>query len=157
MILPYIQLALAFVFFGPLLVWRAMTYIPREHYCYVKFSNLRGSLWIGLISYVIPVVLLMFIYIRIIKFIRTQPNNQLLAAKHRQQRDLLVIRRIFINVGILFMAGVPAVTLMIVKLITGKEHPLSIRIAYTSVDLAIAALTVSMVATIPQLQNIVWK
>jgi archaellum biogenesis protein FlaJ (TadC family) len=72
--------------------------------------------------------------------------------KRRQQRDLLVIRRTFITVSLLFMLAFPGVILMIKRIMTSEEHPLIIRITYTFVGLFIAGLI-----CLPQLKNIVSK
>jgi hypothetical protein len=75
--------------------------------------------------------------------------------KHQQQRDLLVIRRVVINFSLLLTTGIPGIILMIVKIITGNEHPLSIRITATCIGLSIAVLSVSLVISTPQLKKIV--
>ncbi|CAF2889024.1 unnamed protein product [Rotaria sp. Silwood2] len=156
-ILPCIQLILSFILFYPLLLWHDVFYLPKEYYCYVKFSNLRGTCWILFNAYGIPVLVLSFIYIRITRFLRQQSNNQSLVAKRRQRRDLLITRRILITVGLLLVLGVPGVVLLIMRIIKGEEHPLSIRITYTFAALSITGLSISFILSIPQLKNIVLK
>jgi hypothetical protein len=80
------------------------------------------------------------VYIRIITYIRQQPNNQLLAVRRRQQRDLLIIRRI-----------------LTIRIIKGKLYPLCIRIASTFLVLSIAGLSISLIISMPQLKKIVFK
>jgi hypothetical protein len=156
-ILPFIQLILAFIIFYPLVVRRDIIYLPREYFCSFKFSNLRAGLWIFINAYGIPFVLLLLMYIRIMIHIRQQPNNQTMTVKRRQRRDLVLIRRILITVSLLLTVGIPGMILMARMFITGEEHPLSHRISEVPVGLSIAILSVALIFSVPQLKSIVIK
>ena len=56
--------------------------------------------WFLLIDYGFPISLLLIMYLRITIFLHQGSNKQITAIKQRQERDLIVIRRIFIVVGI---------------------------------------------------------
>ncbi|CAF0728471.1 unnamed protein product [Adineta steineri] len=156
-IIPLLQLILAFALLSPLLVWHDIIYLLDEHYCYAAFMNFRGILWTAFISYVIPASIVFIIYIRITIFIRQQPHNQTQAIQRRQARDLLVIRRILITVGLLITLGFPSVVLVIMGAITGEEYVLSFRITWISLSISMTGLSIAMVLFIPQLKSIVWK
>jgi hypothetical protein len=156
-ILPFIQLILAFIIFYPLVVRRDIIYLPREYFCSFKFSNLRAGLWIFINAYGIPFVLLLLMYIRIMIHIRQQPNNQTMTVKRRQRRDLVLIRRILITVSLLLTVGIPGMILMARMFITGEEHPLSHRISDLPVGLSVAVLSIVLIYSIPQLKSIVVK
>jgi hypothetical protein len=99
----------------------------------------------------------MIIYIRITLFIRQQSSNLMLSVKRRQQRDLLAIQRIFINVGLLFVLGLPGMTVVLMAFFTGVEYPLSQRILYIGVEISLAILSIEMIFMTPQLRNILIK
>ncbi len=96
-------------------------------------------------------------YLRIIRFIRQESNNQTLIIKRRQERDFLVIKRIVIIVNILLALGVPSIILISMLYVTGVEYPLSYRITWLSTDVSMAVLSVLIVLMTPQLKSIVMK
>ena len=77
--------------------------------------------------------------------------------RRRQNRDLLAIRRIFINIGILIAVGFPGVILNFQALITGVEHSLAYRIQWIGIEVGVAILSVEMVLMTPQIKNIFMK
>lgn len=133
MILTPIELILICIILCPVLFWHDIVYLPEEHYCYVPFTNIRSTLWLVSNSYGIHLLLLSLIYLRIAIFLHRQPNNQTLVIKQRQQRDLSVIRRIYIMVGLLMALGVPTIVLLLMFYITGVKYSLFDRIAWLSI------------------------
>jgi hypothetical protein len=109
------------------------------------------------ISYGLPLTYLSLIYIRITLFLRQQSNDIELAIKRRQKRDLVAIQRIFINVGMLIVTGIPGIVVIIMSLINGVEYPLSYRILWIGVEVSFAILSIQMVFMTPQLKNIFMK
>jgi hypothetical protein len=113
-------------------------------------------LWLVFTTYGIPVLLLLLIYLRITIFLRRQSNNQIVVAvKQRQQRDLLVLQRIFILVGLVMSVGSSAIVFVIMFYITGGEYPLMYRVAWFTIAFSIIGLSVAIVIVTPQLKNIV--
>jgi hypothetical protein len=80
-----------------------------------------------------------------------------LALKRRQQRDLLAIQRILINVSLLFAVGLPGMVVILMAFFTGVEYPLNQRITLIGVEVSIAVLSIGMIFTTPQLKNIVMR
>ncbi|CAF0980231.1 unnamed protein product [Rotaria sordida] len=150
-----VQLVGAFIALCPILIWHDVIYLPNEYYCFVPFTRIRGFLWLLLIAYGVPLLLLSLIYLRITIFIRQQPNNQTLIVNQRQQRDLAAIQRIFINVGLLLVVGTPGVILLIIYFITGIEHPLTYRIMWVGPEVSMAILSIQMIFMTPQLKNLI--
>ena len=111
---------------SPLLFWHDTVYFPREYYCQILFTNARAMLYTSSISYILPLAGLLFIHIRISRFLRQQSSNLAIAIK--QQRDLAVIRRIFISIGVLLSS----------VLSSGTEHPLGQRITYITLEISLA-------------------
>ncbi|CAF3864502.1 unnamed protein product [Rotaria sp. Silwood1] len=79
----------------------------------------------------------------------------MLMVRRRQQRDLAAIRRIFINVGLLVVLGIPGVTLLIMYFATGVEDPLTYRILWFGPEVSMAILSLQMVFMTPQLKNLI--
>ncbi|CAF0803893.1 unnamed protein product [Adineta steineri] len=130
-------------------------YSPDDHFCNISYTNIPGILSAAVIIYIGPFCCLLFIYIHITRFIHKQGNTQTLIIKHRQSRDLLIIRRILIIVSLLLILGIPAVTLVFMFIITGEEYPLLVRISYFPVSVSQMGLSVALLFSIPQLKNIV--
>ena len=141
----------------PLIVWNIIVYIPKEHYCFVPMTNLRGVLWFICSVYGLSFLLLTLIYLRIVIFLRRQSYHQTYIIKQRQQRDLIVMRRVFITFGVLVILGSPGALLLLMLYITGEEHPLLYRIEWFFVNLAMLGLCLSQLFLTPQLKNIVLK
>lgn len=99
----------------------------------------------------------MFIYIRITNFLRRQSNTQTLVVKQRQQRDLLVIQRIITTIGFLMILGILAMVFLIIVFVTGKQHPLAMRIELIFVSLQMLGLCVLIVGYTPQLKSMILK
>jgi hypothetical protein len=155
-ILPPIQLILIFILVCPILIWHAVVYLPEEYYCHMPLSNIRSMLWLLFTTYGIPLLLLSLIYFRITRFLRRQANNQIVVGmKQRQQRDLLVLQRIFILVGFLLILGIPIIVFMIMFYITGEEYPLVDRVVWFSFGLSMIGLSFAVVIVTPQLKSIV--
>jgi membrane-bound ClpP family serine protease len=150
-------LILGFIVSSPLLIWNDIKYLPTEHYCFISFSPLRGMLWMIGSVYGFPLLVLLIIYIRVTMFIHYQSNNQTLIIQRRQKRDLIVIQRIMITVGILAISGFPATVLLIMTMITGVEPPLTYRIQWLMVSVSTAVLSITTVVFTPQLKQIVMK
>jgi len=142
---------------SPILFWNDVVYLPNEHYCFVPFTNLRSILWVFFVAYGNPLIFLLLIYLRITIFLHQQTNNQTFVVNRRQERDLLVIRRILITVGLLMILGIPAIILLIMLYITGEEHPLIFGIGWLFVSLSILGLSLSQVIFTPQLKSIVLR
>lgn len=150
-----VQVVGAFALLSPVLIWHSVIYLSNDHYCCVSFKITRSVLWAVFACYGLPLIYLSLIYIRIILFIRQQSNIVSLAKKRRQQRDLLAIQRIFINVGLLMAIGFPAMVLLAMLFISGVEHPLTYRILWIGTEVSMAVLSIAMILTTPQLKNII--
>ena len=139
----------------PLLVWRDIIYLPNEHYCYIVLPNIRSTLWIMLFCYLLPVTCLLLIHIRITIFLRQQTINLAVVMKERQQRDLMIIQRIFVIVGVLFVLGLPGTIVTFMPFITGVSIYLDQRIMLLAAETSLAVLSIAMILMTPQLEKLV--
>lgn len=134
-----------------------IVYLPKEHYCFVSFKNIRGILWVIFNAYGVPLLLLIFIYFLITIYLYRQPNAQTSIINQRQKRDLIIIRRIIMNVSILSVLGVSSIIFLFLLFITGEEHPLIFRISILLAGLSMTGLSVTTVLTTPKLKGIFVK
>jgi hypothetical protein len=149
------QLVVGFIVVCPLIVWNDLVYLPNEYYCFILLNNVRGMLWLILNIYIIPLLLLLFIYFRIILFIRQHSNNQSLLIQRKQQRDLIAIRRIFITNTLLIAFIIPILILVIIAFITNVDLSIDHRIKMLSYGISMAVLSVETVFVTPQLKTII--
>ena len=130
-------------------------YLMKEHYCLIPYTNIHGMLWIMFVCYLLPVSSLVIIHIRITIFLRQQSTNLAIAIKQKQQRDLVVIRRIFINIGVLMTTGLPATAIALMAMFGGDELVLGQRITYITVGVSFAVLSIEMLVMTPQLKRLI--
>lgn len=143
------------ILLSPVLLWHGITYITTEYYCYVRFTHTGGILCLAFGIYGISISLLTLIYVRITIFLRGQTNNQARAVKQRQQRDLIVIQRILITVGILMVLGISPIIFLIMAQITREDYFLAFRVIWPFISLTMIGSSLSLIALTPQLKSIV--
>ena len=150
-----VQIAIGTLITCPLLICQKLVYQPQDHYYSVPMSDTFGYLWVILGSYGLPVLYISNIYIRIMLFIHRQINNLTLVAQRREQRSLLAVKRILLNILALTTIEIPGFILYIFYLITHVEYPLTQRIVCLSTELGIAVGTVGIIWITPQLRSII--
>jgi predicted tellurium resistance membrane protein TerC len=141
----------------PILFWNNVVYLPNEHYCYVSFGNSCGIVWIMFNAYGIPLLVLLFIYFCITIFVHQQSNDQIFRIKQRQKRDLVVIRRILMNIGLLFILRFPSLILLLILITNGEEHPLIFRISLVSGSVSMTRSSVSTILSTSKFKSIFFR
>ena len=154
---PAIFIIKGSLFLSPLLFWHGFVYLPKDHYCYILTTNVRTNLWLIFVSYLIPLVCMCFTFIRMTWFLRHQPVHIAATIKRRQERDFVVIKRIFISIGTMCILGIPGMTIVFIASITGIELELSRRITWFFVEVSLAIMTVQMVLITPQLRSLIMR
>ncbi|CAF0935180.1 unnamed protein product [Adineta steineri] len=156
-ILPLIELILTCILMSLILFLHSVVYLPTDYYCFVPITNIYSMLWLAFNGYGNQIGILSFIYIRITIFLRRQANTQTLIVKQRQDRDLLVIRRILITVSFLISLGMPAMGFLVVSLITNKDYLLTFPVLFFFVGISMAGVCLLTIIFTPQLKKIVMK
>ncbi|CAF2943487.1 unnamed protein product [Rotaria sp. Silwood2] len=155
MIIGPIQLIIGFAVQSPVLIWQDVKYISSENYCFVPYLQSHGTIWTISISYGFPLLALLFIYIRITIFLYRQSTVQILLVQRRQQRDLLVIKRIGITVSMLIIFELPDLIFLMLTSMTGVEYALTYRIQWFIDSLSMLGLSITNVVLTPQVKSIV--
>jgi ABC-type Fe3+ transport system permease subunit len=77
----------------------------------VSLEDKYNFVYFALIIFVIPLLMIVYIYIQIVKYMKNNPfsstNRSTVTGRQRQQSELRLIRRILILVLILFVLGFP--------------------------------------------------
>ena len=145
------------ILLSPVLVWHDIVYLPKECFCMIEFTNIRGVFWVMWSCYITPLIGLLLIHIRITTFLRQQSVNIAAIIKQKQQRDLVVMRRIFINVGILLITGLPGTVIALMGVVTRSAHPLNQRITFITAEISFAILSIQMIIMTPQLKRLIMR
>ncbi|CAF1392397.1 unnamed protein product [Adineta steineri] len=156
-ILPLIELISSCILMSLVVFLHDVVYSPENYYCFVPFTRVFSELWLALHSYGSQIGVLLFIYIRITIFLRRQTNTPTLIVKQRQDRDLLVIRRILITVALLISLGVPGIVFLVKSFITNTDDFLTFPFVFFFISISMIGVCISTIIFTPQLKMIVVK
>ncbi|CAF3414169.1 unnamed protein product, partial [Rotaria sp. Silwood2] len=127
----YILLILISWFLSLVIVLPAWTklnvfsYFPEQYHCLISFTNVRGFIYSLCSTYVIPVLVIIYIYSRLIIFIRHGYNFN---HRSRTRREIMIVKRILIICAILSLSGSPTLVFLFQFIMTGRLHPLADRV-----------------------------
>lgn len=129
-ILILIQWLIDFLLFIPCLLLHYFEYIIQDYYCHILFSNFRGILINGTIVFFLPMISIGIIYFYIVRYMKQERNLTINHEnyRHRNQRDFIVLRRIIILVGVLFIIPFPACIIYLWYIFSGYLYPLIYRL-----------------------------
>ena len=130
-----------------------ITYLPEQFTCVVPFTNIRGIVFIRLITWLFPLCCLFLIYSWIIFHIRHQKRQPTSTLKLRRQnkRDTIIIKRICVVMILLVTLGVPLTVFFIEFIITGKLHWATYHMSSMTTSLALVFISLSSLYVTPQI------
>jgi hypothetical protein len=159
--LVLIQWLASFLLVMPLLLAQYFEYIPQDYHCQVPFTNLRGTLFVSSVVYLGPILITATIYSYIVYFIKH--TTTLTAQQNRRrsnQRDLIVLRRIVILVGMIFILSFPITILWMNYLITNYLNPIIYHVEWLIFSVSCSILPTASAFLSPQLRellSITWR
>jgi hypothetical protein len=116
---------LAFVFPLLFIITGEIVYNVDNQICQIPFQLSFSILYAPLFIYIIPVNLVIFIYLKLVRYVRRM-NQHITPANNlsRAQRDLKMVRQIVILIHILLINGFPLSTLIFLSFVnrTPKYH-----------------------------------
>jgi len=143
-----------FLLIIPALILHEFQYISQNYYCQVLYTNLGGLIFVAFIIFYVPMTGIGSIYFYIIYYTRKNNGQAILQNRQRaNQRDLVVLRRIIILVGMLLTLGCPSILLWLSYLITGYLNPFIYDCQWLSCALSLSVLPTTMVYLTPQLRE----
>jgi hypothetical protein len=119
----------------------SIVYLPLEFYCMPSLSSFGVCLYFGILSYVIPMSGLIYIYMRIARFIHHLSNH---SRTSQLKRDVRAIKRIIMICCIMTVLAIPTFTFVFVGYITGKLYPLTYRIQSFTVAVTMFILSICL-------------
>ncbi len=131
--------------------------LPTENYCLIPYTSVGPEIYHILVLYTIPLVCIISTYICITRFIHNSSRTISVRIgtqqRQRNQRDLMIIKRIIVLISILVLLRFPTVIFMIYGIINGSLYPLTYAIVglITAICLIIIALITIYIT--PQLRK----
>ncbi|CAF0857704.1 unnamed protein product [Adineta steineri] len=150
-----IQWLIDFLVLIPSLILQHYDYMPQYYYCQILYTNWRGIVNISIIVYYFPMTVIGSIYFYIVYYMKQ--NKSIAIQQNRQlgnQRDLTVLRRILILIGMLCMLSFPSVVLYFWYLITGYLIPWIYHFQWLTFTLSLAILPIATACLTPQLREL---
>ncbi len=150
-----IQWFIDFLCISPLLFLRYFQYIPQVYYCEILLTDTQGMLLMGVITYGIPMNGIGFIYGYILYYMRKRKSQLILQNRQQaNQRDLTVLRRVMILLGMLFSLGLPTSILWGEYIFTGHANPIGYRLGWSLFTFSLSILPTISVLITPQLREL---
>jgi hypothetical protein len=135
---------LAFAFPIPFTVTGEIIYSVDNQICLVPIRFSLSMLYIPNFIYVIPISLILFIYIKLVRYVHEMSKRVTLVNKlHSAQRDLKVVRRILILIQILFISGFP-LTLFAFLSFANRTPKYNYRIGFIFVHVSILSAMIAL-------------
>jgi hypothetical protein len=154
--LIFIQWLIAFLFILPLLLLHNFHYLPQYHFCLVQLNDLQAALLAASVLYLFPMSIIGSIYFYIIYYMRQTKNVAIQQNRQRtNQRDVVVLRRIIILVGMLLFLSFPTLILWLAYLITGYLSPLVYHFEWLTFALSLSFLPMASALLSPNLKNLI--
>ncbi|CAF0967914.1 unnamed protein product [Rotaria sordida] len=156
-ILIICQWLLIFAFLIPpgFINWYAR--LPTENFCLIPYTSVIPEIYHILVLYLIPLICIGTIYIWITRFMRqtSQASTLVIAVIQRQrnQRDLTVIKRIIMLIGVLIVLRFPTIIFMIYAIIVGYTYSLTYGIVGVTTSTCLIFIGFSTIYTTPQLRK----
>jgi hypothetical protein len=156
-ILIIVQWLLVLVLLLPPVFINWYTRLLTEQYCLIPYTYIGPEIYHILILYLIPLFCLGIVYVWITTYMRrtSQTPSLLLIAMQRQrnQRDLTVIKRIFILIIILIILRFPTIIFMIYGVIVGSLYSLTYGIVGVITSVCLIFIGIITINTTSQLRK----
>ena len=151
-----IQWLIGFLCILPFLLLNYFQYIPDYYYCELLFTDIKGLVVIGVITYNIPMLIMTLLYTYILHFMKKTKTQSVFQNRHQaNQRDLVVVRRILIQSGILMTLGLPATGFFYEYIATGYVSRIAYRVGWSLFTVSAAILPTLLVFITPQLRELI--
>ncbi|CAF1390821.1 unnamed protein product [Rotaria sordida] len=131
--------------------------LPTERYCLIPYTNIAAEIYHIMFLYIIPVLCIGISYGWITIFMRQKSQTSLVVAavnrRHRNERDLVIIKRIILLVFILVLLRFPTIGLMIYGVMAQDLYPLTYGIIGIFTAVCLGSIGISTIYVTPQLRK----
>ncbi|CAF0859062.1 unnamed protein product [Rotaria sordida] len=132
-------------------------HLPTAKYCLIPYTSVIAEIYHILVLYLIPLICIGTIYIWITIFMRrtTRPSTLIIAVIRRQRnhRDLTVVKRIIMLIGVLIVLRFPTIIFMIYAIIVGQTYPLTYGIVGVITSACLIFIGFATIYTTPPLRK----
>ncbi|CAF2963857.1 unnamed protein product [Rotaria sp. Silwood2] len=134
-----------------------ITYDVDNQICQISLGLSFPMIFVALCIYIIPISLIMFVYFKLVRYVKNisnlvTPANTLIRAR----RELNMFRRIVILVTILVVLGIPYTTFICMSFFISppKYH---LRIACSAIYISLACVIIALLQLTPPLKTSIMK
>ncbi|UJR11151.1 hypothetical protein I4U23_015332 [Adineta vaga] len=106
-------------------IFHVFSYFPEQYHCMISFTNISGFTYSLFVCYVIPMGLILYMYSKVIKYVRKLPKRGLTL---HTKREVMIIRSILKICFIITIPGLSTVFFLLQSIFRGSTHPLADRI-----------------------------
>ncbi|UJR14918.1 hypothetical protein I4U23_001901 [Adineta vaga] len=151
LLLVPIESLFGIVCISPVLLRNDVIYLPTEFYCQTPFTNIPAISYIAVRLFCLPLLFIALVYICLLKHIhqiKTSSPTMTLHYRRRSKqnrRDLIVIRRLLLMLGVLILLGLPSIIFLSILMITGHFIPVTYRIGWLSVSFSLVFLAYMLI------------
>jgi hypothetical protein len=145
------------VFALPLLLTGQIMYNIDNQICQVPLRLSLAVIYISIILYIIPNLSILFVYIKLARYVRQMSIRTISAQTlFHARRELRLVQRTFILTNILIILGIPYAIFTFISFFTTppKYH---FRIAYICIDISILSIMIVTYCFTKQIQEIIQK
>lgn len=156
LVLILIQWLFAFLIISPVIFLHYVQYLPEVYYCHIPLTNLKGTIFVCVIVYDGPTFVTSIIYSYIMYYIRKRSTVSIQQNRQQSnQRDLIVLRRINILVGMLLVLILPVAVLWVNYVVTGYLSPIIYHMEWLTFSISLLILPIASAFLNPQLSQLI--
>jgi len=142
----------------PVLLLGDYTYSVDDYYCQNEYTNLRSTYINGVLAYTIPMSISIGCYFYTLRKMRRGNNDLIQTMTQIQQisarRDLVVLLRICIILGLLLAFFTPSIILLYIYIFTGYAPWWSSQVQWLAITLSITSVSVTIPLVSPHVRDL---
>jgi len=130
-------------------------YIDHDHHCQFALTNIRGSITVYSVGFLVPYGLTMFCYIWTLSSIRKQSAALIIINRQASiRRDRIILKRLVIFLTVITMAGATHALIIIAYTITGYLPLWIASLEWILVSFALVSVSIILVYISPHLRKL---
>jgi hypothetical protein len=139
---------------SPVLLRGDVIYLSSEYYCQTPFTNIPAISYVALRLFLLPILFISLVYVYLLRHVRqsnslttttTTMNDNHRKRSKQDTRDLVVIRRLLLMLGVLVLLGLPSIIFLSIFMITGHLISITYRIGWLSVSFSLVFLAYMLI------------
>ena len=146
---------ISFLIMTPTFIYfHTIVYMPNEYQCATDLNKWEGNIYMILVFYSVPIEIIVVIYIRVLQHVRKSSIRIRQERKRSAERELRILQRILILIGVLVILGFPSSVLWLESLFRGRMHPITYRIQAFFLGISIFLVAWAVALINPQVKRV---